>query len=175
MISRAVSINLKHFCLLYPGGLGSSVILGDLDHKNYTEKLLSFLDPVLLSSQRSGFVRCWHAKTDGSAASIFHENCDGKGPTMTIIKYGSYIFGGYTDVSWRSSKYLSNTFLAKRKPEQLGKSMQPASQNLNFLKAKSSILRTPFMIRPKIWYSIQDLTVKSYTMFQTCIIISSQC
>ena len=114
MMVPDVSFNLKNFCIFYPGGLGSSVILGDLDQKNYTEKLISFLEPVLLSSQRSGFVRCWHAKTDGSAASTFHDNCDGKGPTVTVIKYGSYIFGGYTDVSWRSSKYLSDRFLAIR-------------------------------------------------------------
>ena len=99
----AFSSNLKYFGLSYPGGLGSSVILGNLDRKNYLEKLISFLDPVLLNSQRSGFVRCWHAKTDGSSASTFHSNCDGKGPTVTIIKSGSYIFGGYTDVSWHSS------------------------------------------------------------------------
>ena len=47
-------------------------------------------------------MRCWHAKTDGSAASTFHSNCDGKGPTVTIIQSGDYIFGGYTDVSWQS-------------------------------------------------------------------------
>ena len=109
-MAPALSFNLKYFCLLYPGGLSSSVILGDLDHKNYTEKLISFLSPVLLSLQRSWFVRCWHAKTDGSAASTFHDNCDGKGPTVTIIKSGSYIFGGYTDVSWHSSKYLSSSY-----------------------------------------------------------------
>ena len=50
-------------------------------------------------------MRCWRAKTDGWAASTFHSNCDGKGPTVTIIKVGSFIFGGYTDVSW-FSKYL---------------------------------------------------------------------
>ena len=49
-------------------------------------------------------MRCWRAKTDGWAASTFHSKCDGKGPTVTIIKVGSYIFGGYTGVSW-SSKY----------------------------------------------------------------------
>ena len=102
-MTLAFSFNLKYFGLSYPGGLGSSVILGDLDRKNYVEKLISFLDPVLLNSQRSGFVRCWHAKTDGSAASTFHDNCDGKGPTVTIIKSGSYIFGAYTDVSWHRS------------------------------------------------------------------------
>ena len=45
-------------------------------------------------------MRCWHAKTDGWAASTFHSNCDGKGPTVTIVQVGSYIFGGYTDKSW---------------------------------------------------------------------------
>ena len=49
-------------------------------------------------------MQCWHAKTDGWEDSTFHSKCDGKGPTVTIIKVGSYIFGGYTDVSW-SSKY----------------------------------------------------------------------
>ena len=100
---------LDTFFLFYSGGLGASVILGDLDNKIYSEKLLSYLNPVLLSSDRSGFVRCWHAKTDGSAASTFHSNCDGKGPTVTIIKYGDYIFGGYTDVSWHS-EYLPSFF-----------------------------------------------------------------
>ena len=86
------------------GGLGASDILGELDQKDYTEKLLSYLDPVIQSPDLSRFVRCWHAKTDGSLASTFHSNCDEKGPTVTIIKVNSYIFGGYTDVSWYSGK-----------------------------------------------------------------------
>ena len=49
-------------------------------------------------------MRCWRAKTDSWSVSTFHSNCDGKGPTVTIIKVGSYIFGGYTDVSWSSSR-----------------------------------------------------------------------
>ena len=54
-------------------------------------------------------MRCWRAKTDGWSVSTFHSNCDGKGPTVTIIKVGSHIFGGYTDVSWSSpSKYILN-------------------------------------------------------------------
>ncbi|XP_015772550.1 PREDICTED: roundabout homolog 2-like [Acropora digitifera] len=81
--------------------LSSSSILGSLDIK-YIDKLNSFLAPVLMSSSRSRFVKCWHAKTDGWAASTFHSNCDGKGPTVVIIQVGSYIFGGYTDLSWSS-------------------------------------------------------------------------
>ncbi|CAH3143436.1 unnamed protein product, partial [Pocillopora meandrina] len=26
--------------------------------------------------------------------------CDGKGPSVTIIRVGKYIFGGYTSYSW---------------------------------------------------------------------------
>ena len=48
-------------------------------------------------------MKCWHAKIDGWAASTFHSNCDGRGPTVTIIKVNDSIFGGYTDVSWGPS------------------------------------------------------------------------
>jgi len=87
-------------------GLGASNILGSLESK-YLHKLTSYLNPVLQSSSRSRFVRCWHAKSDGWAASTFHSKCDDKGPTVTIIKVYSYIFGGYTDVSWSSPSSCS--------------------------------------------------------------------
>ena len=85
-------------------GLGLSAILRSLDYNKYLKVLFSYLDPVLINKERSRFVRCWHAKTDGWAASTFHSNCNGRGPTVTIIKVNSYIFGGYTDVSWTSSE-----------------------------------------------------------------------
>ena len=58
-------------------------------------------------------MQCWRAKTDGWAASTFHSNCDGKGPTVTIIKVGSYIFGGYTDISWSSPPPGKNPIIAR--------------------------------------------------------------
>ena len=94
------------------GDLGESAILGHLNFGKYLGKLISYLDPVVPDAIHSEFVRCWHAKTDGSAASTFHNKCDGKGPTVTIIKSGSYIFGGYTDLSWKS-KYLWELFSLK--------------------------------------------------------------
>ena len=97
------SLPFLPFSVFRIGGLNNSVILTSLDYKNYTGKLLSYLEPVLLSSEWSRFVKCWHAKTDGWAASTFHSNCDGRGPTVTIIKVNDYIFGGYTDVSWGPS------------------------------------------------------------------------
>lgn len=72
-----------------------------------------FCDSKILSGE-SGFRRqlakwlpgtgvwdiCWRASRDGWAASRFHAGCDNKGPTVTIVQVGRYIFGGYTDVSW---------------------------------------------------------------------------
>ena len=59
-------------------------------------------------------MRSWHAKTDGWAASTFHSNCDGKGPTVTIVQVGSYIFGGYTDKSWGGMYHFRTALMARR-------------------------------------------------------------
>ena len=83
----------------------TSAILNKVQGK-YLEQLKTFLYPVLQNAPPNKFVRCWHAQTDGWAASTFHNNCDGKGPTVTIIQVGSYIFGGYVDKSWASEYYF---------------------------------------------------------------------
>ena len=74
-------------------------------HVKYLEQLKTFLLPVLQIAPAIKFVRCWRAQTDGWGVSTFHSNCDGRGPTVTIIEVGGYIFGGYTDKSW-SSEYI---------------------------------------------------------------------
>ena len=94
------------FFFIFSGALSSSSILGSLDSK-YLGQLNSYLGPVLQNPGRSRFVRCWHAKTDGWEASTFHSNCDGKGPTVTIVQVGSYVFGGYTDKSWGGEYLIS--------------------------------------------------------------------
>ena len=77
--------------------LEDSVIVGN--SINYLRTLRSWLSPVT-RSVNSAWKRCWHASVDGWAASTFHSRCDGKGPTVTIIRVGKYIFGGYTSISW---------------------------------------------------------------------------
>ena len=79
-------------------GLEDSVIVGN--NRNYLRNLSNWLSPVA-RSVNSAWKRCWRASVDGWAASTFHSRCDGKGPTVTIIRVqGKYIFGGYTSVSW---------------------------------------------------------------------------
>ena len=110
---KNVLVSLRWVLLFYVGALSSSSVLGNLDSK-YRAKLNSYLYPVLQSPGRSRFVRCWHAKTDGWAASTFHSNCDGKGPTVTIVQVGSYIFGGYTDKSWGGMYRFRTALFAQR-------------------------------------------------------------
>jgi hypothetical protein len=39
---------------------------------------------------------------DSFKALYFHQQCDGKGQTFTIVKANEMVFGGFTDISWSS-------------------------------------------------------------------------
>ena len=69
------------------------------NNRNHLTSLSNWLAPVAKGIY-SLWKRCWRASVDGWAASTFHSRCDGKGPTVTIIRVGKYIFGGYTSISW---------------------------------------------------------------------------
>ena len=45
----------------------------------------------------------WRGSRDGFGAGDFHEKCDGKGPTLTVVKTEKgNVFGAYTDLDWES-------------------------------------------------------------------------
>ena len=47
--------------------------------------------------------RIYSGLSCGYSSRIFHEKCNNKGPTITIIKNEyDYIFGGYTSISWET-------------------------------------------------------------------------
>jgi len=83
-------------------GLEKSAILSNYGKNSYFKDLLGYLAPVLKNPSKSRWQRCWHAATDGWAASKFHGQCDGKGPTVTLVRVGNYVFGGYSDIPWHS-------------------------------------------------------------------------
>ena len=56
---------------------------------------------------RTSWWLAYRASEDGWRSSDFHFQCDYKGPTVTIIRVGSYIFGGYADSSWGGMCYYS--------------------------------------------------------------------
>ena len=80
-----------------------STILTNVDHRKI---LKGWLTEVLLGEWRLLF----RASRDGFAASAFHSKCDNKGPTVTVVKSGTNIFGGFTEKPWtsphRGSKFL---------------------------------------------------------------------
>ena len=53
-----------------------------------------------LPSQEGKWRLLYRASRDGFAAAVFHSKCDDKGPTVTIVKSGNNIFGGFTKQSW---------------------------------------------------------------------------
>jgi hypothetical protein len=43
---------------------------------------------------------------DGWKNEVFHQKCDGKGATITLVQLkNGYIFGGYTAIAWNSSNW----------------------------------------------------------------------
>ena len=49
-----------------------------------------------------GWRLLFRASRDGFAAESFHSKCDKKGPTFTVVRRGSFIFGGFTEAAWSS-------------------------------------------------------------------------
>ncbi|EGG19891.1 hypothetical protein DFA_06995 [Cavenderia fasciculata] len=53
---------------------------------------------------KHSFALLYKGSRDGFEASNFHQKCDGKGKTITLIKSGDgNIFGGYNSQSWNSN------------------------------------------------------------------------
>ena len=82
-------------------GLNNSVIVGN--NSDYLSNLTYWLRPVMRNG--TDWKLCWRASRDGWNANTFHSLCDEKGPTITIIRVGKYIFGGYTSLPWPSKYY----------------------------------------------------------------------
>ena len=51
-----------------------------------------------------GWRLLFRASRDGFAAESFHSKCDRKGPTLTVVRSGSFIFGGFTGAAWSSRR-----------------------------------------------------------------------
>ena len=54
-----------------------------------------------LTSVSCNYTLLYRASRDGWSAANFHFCCDNKGLTVTVIKSGNYIFGGYTVQQWQ--------------------------------------------------------------------------
>ena len=74
----------------------NSTILSNNQH--YLNHLHLFLVPeVGYSSQ---WLLCYRQSSHGDSDTTFHEKCDGKEKTVTIVQEKEFVFGGYTDIPW---------------------------------------------------------------------------
>ena len=71
------------------------------------QTLIKWLKETLTSASHN-YVLLYRASRNGWTAANFHSFCDNKGPTVTVVKNGNYIFGGYTKQSWEGGKNICN-------------------------------------------------------------------
>ena len=94
----------KHSKVSYGISFSSLAILQDssiIKNKKWIEKLEGWLPSNLHGKLTE---RCYKASVNGWSSSTFHSRCDSKGPTLVIIKSGSYVFGGFASQSWGGGK-----------------------------------------------------------------------
>ena len=56
---------------------------------------------------------CYRASVDGWSGEDFHRKCDDVGPTVTLVKCGRNVFGGYTDQSWKCTGSFNSSLFIK--------------------------------------------------------------
>ena len=71
----------------------------------YFSKILNENDITLLKSwlpnKPSNINLLFDTQRDGDSSSTFHDKCDGKSPTLVVIKSkNDYVFGGYATSPW---------------------------------------------------------------------------
>jgi hypothetical protein len=76
----------------------------------------------------------YRATMHGFESEAFHEKCDGKENTLTIIKTdGNYVFGGYTAAKWSSDKLQKSRYIADTKAFIFSKRRDGVSCNHKFM------------------------------------------
>ncbi|KAL9958731.1 hypothetical protein ACROYT_G035785 [Oculina patagonica] len=122
-----------------------SHILGGSSTRHQT--LSNWLSQVTPNESR--WTRCYRAVDDGWSATTFHTNCDNRGPTVTLVKTGDYIFGGFLDQSWGGERNLtsSSAFLFSLQnpeyPEPIKLDINTSYINTSGQAARSDLFRGP--------------------------------
>ena len=76
--------------------LSTSTILGD--DIDLVQQLVEWM-----GDKKFRWQLCYQASRDGWRSADFHGKCDQVAPTVTLVKCGANVFGGYTDQSWKLS------------------------------------------------------------------------
>ena len=82
--------------------INSTILHGN---QSYLQQLHRFLAEAPEVGEDSSWLLCYNATSHGRGNTIFHQKCDHKRNTVTIIRKRSYLFGGYTDIPWGKILY----------------------------------------------------------------------
>ncbi|CAC5394351.1 unnamed protein product [Mytilus coruscus] len=76
------------------------------------QELIKKNDKLQLNKWTAGrkkYKLLYKATRDKCCASVFHDNCNNRGPTVTLLyNINNSVFGGYTSVNWRSADAYHN-------------------------------------------------------------------
>ena len=77
-----------------------STILNDEKHQNMLIKWIKESEDI--PKQFTKLIYC--SSKNGFSSNKFHENCDNKLNTISLIKSNNFIFGGFTSFSWNQER-----------------------------------------------------------------------
>ena len=77
--------------------INSTILHGN---QYYIRHLHRFLASAPGVGEDSSWFLCYNTTSHGWTAKTFHDSCNCKRNTVTIIQEGQYVFGGYTDIPW---------------------------------------------------------------------------
>ena len=87
----------------------SKILANDIVYQEKLKQWLQKSNNGLENKNIKNISLIYRGSRDGFKSSIFHELCDNQGETLVIIKSNNnYIFGGYTSISWDSTKWNGN-------------------------------------------------------------------
>lgn len=128
-------------------------------------QLHTWLHSRLQNQANSYWSLCYRASSHGWSGWTFHSYCDNRGPTVTIIRAHSYIFGGYTDQSWRC-KFINCHHFCKKK-----QTKNQSNQQKN--KKKSTIKSSQIHILK--WQKLKILSLWNGRSFKIIFALGSCC
>ena len=71
-----------------------------------------FNDSIILNPSQKTTLSSWlgsgnwrkiYSTDYGATPAVFHSHCNGRGPTIIVVRHGGNVFGGYASVPWTSS------------------------------------------------------------------------
>ena len=79
--------------------LTSVIKSGMIGHiKTYRVTFNDWLEQAGFSTFR--LVPCYRAEEHGWSSKAFHERCDNKRPSFTLVRKNSFVYGGFSDLMW---------------------------------------------------------------------------